>query len=387
MSTLRYVAVAALLAAPLTFAPLSAGAAQSNVSTQGYGYPQGQLSTRALSMGGSIGEIDASSALNPASLGRLGSRTVVFQIEPEFRSVTSPAGTNRTTTARYPLVNIGVPFGESWVIGVSASSLLDRTWQTSRSDTVDVSGDQIPTQIDLLSQGAINDLRLATTWTNRRWLYVGLGVSAVTGRNVLTTVEQFDDSAFSTYSAEQILSYTGSAISAGVQLVSTRMSTVFGFDYRIGNTLRMRAADSTLARGKVPGRFGASVAFTGIQGTILSMRVAQDQWSKMTPMLANAASGEKAHDNLEVGAGAEFTGPRILGQTLLLRAGGRSRTLPFEAAGKTVREKSASFGTGANFGGGRMSADLALLRQWRSADLPSISERAWTFSLSLTARP
>ena len=102
-------------------------------------------------------------------------------------------------------------------------------------------------------------------------------------------------------------------------------------------------------------------------------------------MLLNAPTGEKAHDSWEIGAGIEATGPRVIGQTLLLRAGGRSRTLPFEAAGKTVTERAASLGTGANFGGGRMSVDAALLRQWRNADLPTVSERAWTFSLSLPA--
>src|SRR5437868_15308968 len=107
----------------------------------------------------------------------------------------------------------------------------------------------------------------------------------------------------------------------------------------------------------------------------------------MTPMLLNAASGEKAHDSFEVGVGAEASGPRVLGQTVMIRLGGRSRTLPFEAAGKTVGETVASFGTGAVFGGGRISTDVTLMRQWRSADIPAVSERAWTLSLSLTARP
>jgi hypothetical protein len=107
----------------------------------------------------------------------------------------------------------------------------------------------------------------------------------------------------------------------------------------------------------------------------------------MSPMLLGASTGEEAHDSWDVGGGVEFTGPRVRGQTLLIRTGGRSRTLPFEAVGKTVSEKSASLGTGASFGGGRISTDLTLIRQWRSADIPSISERAWTLSFSLTARP
>ena len=379
MSTLRYVAAASLAASAL--------GAQGNISTQGYGYPQGQLSSRALSMGGAIGEIDPSSALNPAAIGRLGTRTVVFQIEPEYRTLKSATATDRTTTARYPLVNIGVPFGQNWVIGVSASSLLDRTWQTSSSGSVNVGGDIVNTTTDEQSQGAINDLRLATTWTNRSWLYVGVGFSAVTGRNVLNTFQQFEDSSFNAFASDRVLSYTGSALSAGVQMVSSELSTVLGLSYRLGNSLKMSANDTTLARGEVPDRFGASLAFTGIPGTVLAARVAHDKWSSMTPMLTNAGSGEQAHDSWELGGGAELTGPRVLGQTLLLRAGGRARTLPFEAAGKTVSEKSASFGTGANFGGGRMSADVTVMRQWRNADLPTISERAWTLSLSLTARP
>jgi hypothetical protein len=378
----RVAAIAALILVP----SLRLGA-QSNISSQGYGFPPGQLSTRSQSMGGSIGEIDPSSALNPAAIGRLATRTIVFQMEPEWRKVKSPEGSNSTTTARYPLINIGVPFGEHWVIGVSSSTLLDRTWQTARDDTLNINGDLVPTTTQELSQGAINDVRLATTWTNHRTLYFGIGFSGITGRNVLSTVQQFKDSAFNDFTSDRILSYSGSALSAGIQFASAPMQTVFGLSYRLGNTLRMRSNDTTLARGDVPSHVGASVAYTGVEGTVLSFRVAQDQWSKMTPMLTNAASGEKAHDSFEVGFGAEVTGPRMFGQTMMLRGGMRSRTLPFEAAGKEVSERAASFGSGVSFGGGRVTTDFAILRQWRNADLPSIAERAWTFSLSLTARP
>jgi hypothetical protein len=379
MNIARYAAAAALIA--------SSARAQGNVSTQGYGYPQGQVSSRALGMGASIAEIDQGSMVNPASIGRLTTRTVSFQLEPEYRSVTGAAGSNKTTTARYPLVSIGVPAGEHWVIGVSSSSLLDRTWQTSTTRTIDVGGDAVSTTIAEGSDGAINDLRVAAGWTNRRWLYLGLGVHGITGRNVLTTTQVFDDSAFNVFSSDRVLSYTGSAISGGAQVFSASLKSVFGVSYRLGNAMKVLAADSTVTRGDVPSHLGASMAFTGIPGTVLSMRVAHDGWSSMTKMLSTTVAPQKAHDNLEIGAGAEFTGPRVLGQALMIRTGGRQRTLPFEAAGKEVTERTASLGSGANFGGGRMSVDLALLRQWRSADLPSVKERAWTFSLSLTARP
>src|SRR4051812_237398 len=124
LNALRIVAAAgALLPAAI--------AAQGNLSTQGFGYPQGQLSTRALGTGGSLGEIDQTSPLNPASIGLTTNRTVLFQVEPEYRTVKTPSGSERTTTDRYPVVMAVVPFGNSWVTSVSSASLLDRSWATS----------------------------------------------------------------------------------------------------------------------------------------------------------------------------------------------------------------------------------------------------------------
>lgn len=360
-------------------------AAQGNLSTQGFGYPQGQLTSRALAMGGGIGEIDASSALNPAAIGRVTNRTVLFQIEPEFRTLTSTSSSDRTTTARYPLITIAVPFGTRLVTGVSASSLLDRSWSTTTKRMQTLGTEQVETNLREASNGAINDLRLAETWTNRSWLAIGVGVHAITGRNVVTLSEEFTDSSFSLFANAGIISYSGSAVSGGVQMSSQTTHTTVGLSYRKGFSLRAKLNDTTLAEGDVPDRFGVSAAFTGIQGTILSARVAHDGWSSMTPMLAVA--GEQAHDSWDIGGGGEFTGPRLLGQALVVRAGARSRTLPFEAQKKAVHEKSLAFGTGLTFGGGRMSTDVTGVRQWRDAGLPSVKERAWTLSISLTARP
>lgn len=360
-------------------------AAQGNISTQGYGYPQGQLTTRSLSMGGATGETDPSGTLNPASLGRITTRTVLFQIEPEFRKVTANGVSDATTTARYPLVSVGVPFGERWVIGVSASSLLDRSWSTSTTRDETIGGDEISTTFRESSNGSINDLRLAAAWTNRTWLSIGGGVHGITGRNVVVSSQGFDDPSFDDFTSSRTLSYSGTALSAGLQMLSTRYNTIVGIGYRMGGSLRVRANDTTLATGDVPDHFGAALSFTGLTGTTLSVRAGRDQWSSMSSMLTSTT--EKAHDSWDLGAGGEFTGPRLLGQLLMIRAGARARTLPFEAAGRTVDEKTLSLGTGTAFGGGRISADITGARQWRDASLPGISERAWTLSISLTARP
>src|SRR4051812_9603304 len=103
------------LAAGLLVAGATRAAAQANLSTQGWGFPTGQFSSRTYGTGGAIAELDPLSPVNPASIALFPSRVLSFQIEPEFRTVTSPGGTDRTRTARYPNVFGAVPIGGSWV--------------------------------------------------------------------------------------------------------------------------------------------------------------------------------------------------------------------------------------------------------------------------------
>jgi hypothetical protein len=360
-------------------------AAQGNLSTQGFGYPQGQLSTRALGTGGSLGEIDQTSPLNPASIGLVTTRTVLFQIEPEYRTVKTASGSERTTTDRYPVVMAAVPFGNNWVTSVSSSSLLDRSWATSTKRYAQVgTADSVLTTFLESSNGAMNDVRIAESWTNRNWLSIGVGIHGITGRNVVATGRQFDDSSeFSSFSASRTLSYSGSALSIGAEFVASKYA-VFGVDFRRGGKLSARTHDSTLALAHVPDHFGASFAFTGLQGSTFAVRAAHETWTAMNPLIE--FSGH-AHDSWDLSAGAEVAGPHVAGQTLMLRTGVRSRMLPFEADSQTVSEKSVSFGSGAAFARGRMSFDVTAIHQWRTSDVPSVQERAWTLSLSLTARP
>ena len=77
----------ALLAVAAIILP-SATRAQGNLSTLGFGYPAGLLSSRALGTGGAIGEIDPLSASNPASILSFGGSALYFQAEPVARKVT-----------------------------------------------------------------------------------------------------------------------------------------------------------------------------------------------------------------------------------------------------------------------------------------------------------
>lgn len=358
-------------------------AAQASLSTQGFGYPTGQMSSRAQGSAGSIAEIDPLSPINPASLADLPARTVFFQIEPEFRTVTTSGGTDHTTTARYPVVFGAIPIGARWVASLSASTLLDRTSTTSFTTTQPLSSTE---SVDMTTKfaidGAMNDVRLGAGWAPVRWLRLGAGAHAITGHNRVSVTQSFTDStAFAPFNQTRVLSFSGGAASAGFELVSKWF--VAAASARRGGTVRMTTEDTVLTHGNVPTRFGASLSFTGLTNSYISVRTSRDDWSSLGSL---GESGLRGVDAWDTSVGADVAGPRLFDRTVFLRAGYRDRTLPFQAAGQDVREKSATGGLGLTFANNRILADLAVIRAARSASIAA-SEHAWSFSLGISVRP
>ncbi|HEX3866605.1 MAG TPA: hypothetical protein VHV78_07610, partial [Gemmatimonadaceae bacterium] len=109
--------------------------AQSNLSTQGFGFPTGQFSSRAQGTGGALGEMDPLTPVNPATISLLGTRVLFFQIEPEYRTVTTASGSEHTTTSRYPVVFGAIPVTDRMMVSFGSSTLLDRTSSTSFQTT------------------------------------------------------------------------------------------------------------------------------------------------------------------------------------------------------------------------------------------------------------
>lgn len=383
---LRAGVVAATLLAP------ALAAAQGNLSTQGLGFPQGQLSTRALSTGGALAETDPVSPLNPASLLGLGAATLYFQAEPEFRRVSIGSASDYTVTGRYPLALAAVPVGQRWMLGLSASSLLDRTWSVSRTRTDTVRGEEVKNVSTLRSDGSISDLRLALAFMPRPWLRVGLGGHLFSGSDRLFGDREFPDSTrYSLVRDTTDLSFSGGAVSGGVIVIIPRVATL-ALSARRGGDFRASRGDTTIARGDIPDRFGFSAAYIGIANTTISARAALDKWSSLG---STVSASSRPADTWDTGLGADVAGPRLGGLPLQLRAGVRRRTLPFPVFEQTspttgvrheVKESSISFGTGTFLAQGRVAAELAAVRSSRSAGI-GVSERAWTISVGVTVRP
>lgn len=374
--------VSAALALGFAAAFASEAPAQAALSTQGFGFPTGQLSSRAWGTGGSIAEVDPLSPVNPATLSMIGTRLVNFQIEPEYRSVSSSGGIDRTTTARYPVVFGAIPI-KSWVVSLGSSTLLDRTSTTIFPSTEPINNtERVETTNRERVDGAMDDVRLAGAWMPTNWFRVGLGIHGIVGHNLIATTQSFTDSTqFATFTEERLLGFSGFAASAGVELISKLF--MGGVSYRQGANIQMSSNDSVITKARVPNHFGASLAYTGITNSSIAVRVAHDNWSALGPL---GGPGFTAVDGWDSSVGADMAGPRFLGRTVFLRGGFRYRTLPFQADSNTVTEKSITAGVGTTFANQRALADIALIRAVRTAGVPA-TERAWTISIGLSVRP
>jgi hypothetical protein len=228
----------------------------------------------------------------------------------------------------------------------------------------------------------MSDVRLGVAWTPATWLRVGVGAHGITGHNLVTITQSFDDSLqFSTFTASRVLGFGGTGLSAGIQLVSK--SFVFGGSGRFGGPLNLHSEDTVLTTARVPNRFGASLAYVGFPNSTIAIRTSRDNWSSLGTLGTAQLHPVDAWDS---SIGADVAGPRLGDRLMFLRGGFRVRTLPFQAAGQNVSEKSITGGLGTAFAANRVIADLAVIRASRSANL-SASEHAWTFSIGIAVRP
>jgi hypothetical protein len=370
------------------FSTAASAGAQGTLSTQGFGYPPGEFSSRALATGGGLAQLDPQSVLNPAAVSTAGDPLLFLQYDPEFRRITSGGVTERTRTARFPLVVASVPVWGKATLAASVSTLLDRSWQTERTSEQLIAGDPATVTERVRSIGAINDIRLAAGWAPNSFLQIGIGGHVFTGQNRLFFDQSFPDSLhFVPVSQTSSLEYTGLAISGGVILHPSSV-VALALSGRKGGELKARSGDTIVSTANIPNRFGAAIAYGGISGANLSVQVDRELWSSINGLGSDEA---RAVDAWDFGGGVEATGPRLLERVVLLRLGARYRTLPFIAAGSEVRELSFAGGFGMQFSRNRAAFDVTLQHSSRtpasSSVLDDIKERAYTLSFGLRVRP
>ena len=373
----RLTQVVAMLALP------AVGMAQGSISTQGFGYPTGGLSTRAAAAGGGFAEFDFSSPRNPSSTLGWGRGGLYFQYEPEFRHVTAGPASENTMTARFPIWMAGMQLGSRAMGTVTASTLLDRTWATRIRGGQILGPDSVGYEERVESAGAINDIRVGVSYSVRPTFSVGVGVHGYTGENRMNLTRTFDDSLrYGTLVRELTIGYLGNAFSLGATWRPHRQVAIAA-SMRTGGNLDVRIADTVVASGSMPNRFGAGIRYDGFPGTSVGVSVERTQWSSLGEL---SQTSLVANDSWEIGAGVETAGPKFRAVPVLIYLGYRKRDLPFSVAGEVVPETFYSAGAGIPLAGPRVILDMAIQRASRGP-VTGVSEKAWIVSLGFTVRP
>lgn len=366
--------------AVLAMVPVAAGA-QGALGTQGFGYPTGQLGTGSLALGGANAESDATSSLNPAALASATRYSIYFQFEPEFRQTRGSGVSDNSTTIRFP--GFTGTFGYRRLIaGVSFSTLLDRTWENTYSDSQMVGGTMYESSLRAASNGAMNDARFSVAyWVNER-LQLGLGAHAIAGENRIEFGRAFPDSVgLGSVGQVSTINYSGRAISAGL-MTRPMKDLLVAASARFGGHLNAERNDLPMSEASVPSRYGIGFSWVGIPNSTISLRYDRTAWSDMRELGSDSVS---VFDSDELGFGVDMAGPRVFGVPSVARLGFRDRTLPFGANGDQVSERSFSGGVGVPFARGRAQMDLTLQRAVRKA--AGLNERSWFLGIGLGIRP
>ena len=354
------------------------------MGSQGFGYPPGQLSAYSRSVGGGTAETDALSPINPAALALMRRGGLYVQSEQEQRSLDAAGQSSSTRNFRFPLMYAVIPVGARGTIGVSFSTMLDRTWGTEIRATQVFGTDSASYVERFRSSGAMNDIRAAGSWALRDDLILGIGVHLFPGENRLAIGRVYDDSlSYAPLRDSSNVNFFGSGVSGGVMWRPSRSLTV-GASGRYGGALKLWEGDTVRSKADAPSRFGVGVRYDIVPGTGVALRADRTIWSRMAGLGSPAATPE---DTWDYGVGIDALGPRLIGQQFTLRGGARHRTLPFLARGETVRETAFTFGAGLPLISGRGQLDLFVERATRKADDVDATERSVTFGLGLTVRP
>lgn len=373
---MRLLRTAAMLCAvPATLA------AQGSVSNQGFGYPLGGLSGAAAALGGANGEIDPNSAINPAALARGNRFSVMLRFEPEVRETRVGAGSANATVMRFPAFQATGAFGR-FVGSIGVTTMLDRSWRNQYTDSLIIGGEPVESILQTGSEGAMSDARAAVAYVANPRLQFGLAMHALTGENRTLFLRQFDPaSGVSSISQSNSFGFTGTAYSLGV-VGEPIKDLIVSASARFGQDMKLELQGTQLGAATVPSRAGLGVTYFGISGLALFGRVDQTKWSDLEGLGSDSIS---IFDGTEFALGAEALGPRVLGASSAIRAGFRSRTLPFGVNGSSVLERGFAFGVGLPVSRGRGQLDLGAQRLRRSVS--GIEENAWLISLGFGIRP
>jgi opacity protein-like surface antigen len=359
--------------------------AQGTLSTQGFGYPVGSFSTRAVGAGGAFGEFDALSPINPASLAGLQRSVLAAQAEPEYRTLRVGSVSERNRIQRVPLLSAAFPLPRNFVIGISGASFLDRTFSTRTTGEADLGDEIVATRDEFDVRGSMSDLRAAVGYRVNERLAFGLGGHLFVGSNDVIVARRFEDSIrFGSVVDSSTITFQGTGVSFGAEYRVVKNLSLSA-SYRVGNDIEARSKSGVQGKAKVPSRLGASARFDGIPGSLFAVGFEQVNWSSLEGL---GSDNVEPRDAMNWHAGVEVAGPQVRQLPVQFRLGYARTQLPFGVDGRDVNEQRIAGGIGIPLERSFAAAiDLSVQRVMRSLSSSNIRENAWRFGLGIQIRP
>ncbi len=368
---------------------ISPASAQSLLAGRGLGLVVEPLDARARGLGGvALGLPEPSlSLLNPAGVAGIPAPALHVTYQPDRVSTEWANRTFTATTARFPVVQVGLPIGPRFVLALGYGSLLDRNWAVQRDTTMLIGEDTVAIVDRFASRGGVARIRAGGAYSFGERLAVGVGVDVYTGAARDSVSRAFDSATLQPVRFGSLWTYSGIGVTAGVRWVPSAARAPAA-SVGSGGTLEAESAD-TLQRVvrsySLPMNLGLGASGRITANTVLALSGRWSGWSAADQELTGVGG---ARDTWTVSGGVEWDALSVGEQVIPFRIGARYATLPFrwQGAGEEgwLDERALTAGLGLMLAGGAARTDLALERGSRGGEGAGISESFWRMAISLT---
>jgi len=363
----RYLILVAALLPGVGAGALAAQDSQFGIS--GLGTPGRFESVRSRATAGAFAAFDPLSSLVDAALGWADHLTISTGSATSYRAIEFPGSRTWTRATRFPVLGLSGSIGHGITLGGGFATYLDKSYDISTRDTVDIRGVPVPVIDRYTSDGAVSDVRVSAAVRISPKLFVGAGAHLLTGSARVRAGRDFQDSSYiDTFEASE-LTYDGFGASASVIAVPLPSLSVAAF-VRSDTRLRARENGTLLSRNDLPTTVGAALRWQPEAAATLAASVVSQSWG---------SAGANAYSTVNWSVGAE------VGRGMPLRLGVRGGHLPFGPGGRAPSEFGIAGGTGFRFSEGRGLIDLSLEHLSRNG--VGLREKVWTFLVGFTVRP
>jgi hypothetical protein len=345
------------LAAAGAFAPAQAAGQVGLLGTVGLGRPVRPLDGRSRALGGAAVVLHGGnlSALNPASLARIGSSGIWITYQPENRTLKGDQARGDTETAIFPLFRAALPMSGRLVTGIAFGSFFNRNWGVQFTDTLSLTTGDTPFVETRTSDGGISQFRLEGGLIVSRLLTVGAAFQYFFGESRVQVSKVFESGLQPSVSAAALRA-SGWGLTLGTEF-QPHDDLILGLVGTWGSGLTIRD-DSTGASIDIGLPIGLDVGASWLLApeVLFALAGGWKNWSRVSDDLGGGVS-----DSYYVGGGFEV---RFLtrGEAWFsfLRVGGSLAKYPFEIAGEAPWERALALGLGVGFIGGRGRFDAAM---------------------------